>query len=395
MSNQELILLVLGAILGVVVDRLSKVGVKKFTRVKTVRRRSRRLRSSEAHVVTNWLVDYYGAGRLYSCTISGVSCPIPFFTSDDWIFTSDLTSAQERLVVLTEATESFVADRKLIALRAGHGQRLFNNLTYYTHKMETSETGLRVQVAPTEYFNVISNLIALEEEVFAAVLSPRKKTPLRDEYMRTREMAESLAMRPLSFGVNVGFVVRTSSSVKVLLQTRSAKTVTYGGSRALFPSFGLAPIGADAVSASDLLYLNFVKEYLEEGFDYEELDDNLSARRTDPQWFMSTPEALQIESARARGALCMTMLGFGVDCLSGTTTLSLLVELSDADLGREIGRRMTGNWEVAEASISAPSLELVDVFSPTLGVHLAEGRLHTGSAFTLQQIQQYYAKQVR
>jgi hypothetical protein len=167
--------------------------------------------------------------------------------------------------------------------------------------------------------------------------------------------------------------------------------VTYGGSKALFPCFGLAPIKNDSTAtAEEVLYYNFVKEYLEEFFDYEDLVDKLSERRADPLWFMDLPEAVEIANARRDGNLKVMILGFGMDCLSGTTVISLLVELSDVELGRKIVKNTVGNWEVAQPTVSENSIELIDVFSPKLGEYLEDDLLHYSSAFTLQRIQQYY-----
>lgn len=388
----EIALLIVGAILGVVADRLTKVGYPKITEAIREKRLKKRLLSTKQDAVTNWLLSYYPPDSLYHCTISGTAKRLPIFVGPDWKYSADLDSLGDRLTVMAKWDgPEFEIDDKLIRLRERHGQRIFNNETYFISAINERESGPQLVVAPAQYFQVITNLIALEEETFRSVLSPGRPTPIRDKYFPDLETAKALARKPFSFGVNVGFVFRSDTELKVILQVRSEKTVTYGNLKALFPCFGLAPVKSDpSPESGETLWHNFVKEYLEEFFDYEDLVDKLSQRRADQLWFLELPEAAEIVSARRENQLCVQVLGVSMDCLSGTTTLSVLVELNDQGLSRKIMANTIGNWEVAEPSGSGDSLELLDVFSPKLGAYFREDALHYGSAFTLERIQQYY-----
>jgi hypothetical protein len=390
-----IILLLLGAILGVAVDRICKASYSIIVKSIQRSRNNRRLKAANRHAITNWLLDYYGTTDLHRCSISGTSKTIPFFVDVGWIYCVSLDSIGKRVVLGKQSDHSsFKVDHRLISLRELHGQKVFNNPTFYTRAITFQDGVTQIEIARTEYYHIITNLIALEEETFKSILSGKRHVPLRDQYFRDRATAKAMGMRPLSFGVNVGFVLKSGTGLEILLQVRSNQTVTYGGSKALFPCFGLAPIENDGTLSSDAeLYYNFVKEYLEEFFDYEELVDKLSEKRADPLWFMELPEAVEIAAARRNGKLKLVVLGFGMDCLSGTTSLSMLVELSDMELGRKIVKNTVGNWEVASPTVTEESLELLDLFSPKLGQYLENDLLHYGSAFTLERIQQYYREE--
>ena len=387
----DFLLLIAGAVLGVIIDRATRF----FAAVTAQRRRDLRAlraqRGSNAQRVSEWLVAYYGKNGTYGCEISGRRALIPFFFHPDWGFVEEFDPATQRVTADNAAPpDPFAIDLSRIAMRQDQGQRIFDNATFYAANIETTDAFTHVNVRPTSYFSVASNLIGLEEEVFRAVLKPGVRTPLRDRYLPNLSAAAQLTLKPLSFGVNVGFVLVGSEHRQILIQTRSRSTVTYGGAKALFPSFGLAPIGRELMNGGDLIYLNFVKEYLEEFYDYEDLIDALSDRRADPLWFMELPEAAELDAAYHSGTLRIVLLGFGMDCLSGTTTISVLVELRDETLGRQIARRIVGNWEVAESTLASPGLELVELYSPGLGQLLEQGAMHTGSAFTLARIQDFY-----
>jgi hypothetical protein len=387
----EIFLLFLGAILGVVFDRLSRVGHREIRKIRERERIKKIHRGSDARAVWAWLVDYYGPDELLHCSISGATAIVPFFANREWSYSVRLSEADS---VITEVTPpetlSFPVNTRLLSLRASRGQKLFDDAAYYVNCVDASGRFPQMEIARTQYFSVASNLIALEEEVFRSVLTGRRRAPLRDKYLGDMANVMEFKLKPLSVGAVVGFVLKSDLGHKIMIQTRSRQTVTYGGTKALFPSFGLAPLGNLRLSPEDLLYLNFVKEYLEEFYGYDELIESMSQKRLDSRWFMKLPQALALDEARRDGNLEIYMLGFGIDCLSGNTTIAILAELSDEELGREIVTNAAGNWEVADPTIQTPSLEVVDLFSEKLGLLLESCDLHTGSAFALNRIQHHY-----
>lgn len=389
----EMLLLLLGAIVGVAADRLTNQAKRQLDSNKKRRFLERRAAGSNPIAVRQWLLKYYGESELYRCTISGAAEHISLLVDPDWCFQTPLEGLAQIVEEVHERqAKDFRVDEHLIDLRRAAGQRIFNNLTYYVASISDPGRPLRIQIGQTDYFSVITNLITLEEEVFDAVRKNSLNAPTHNIHLIGLGTARKTTLKPLSFGVAVGLVLTTpESGPRILLHKRSSETVTHSGSRALFPSFGLAPIGSQQLSIDNLVYLNFVKEYLEEGYDYDELVDNLSDRRANSQWFMSLPEAREIDEARRSGDFRLTALGYGIDCLSGTGTLALLAEVSDGALSARIQDHLTGNWEVADRTISSPALELIPLDSPRLGAYLSAGELHAGSAFTIEQIQRYYS----
>lgn len=391
----EVLLLVLGALVGVFVDRGYEFARSRTSEYSRKAAWKRREKAKKPSLVSKTLQEYYGKKELYLATISGTSKTIPLFVQKDWIFFEDLHDLPQRLAVEKPVeNDEFIIDENLIELRRNQGQRLFNNFTYYTKSTGSGPNEDQFLIAPTEYYKVITNLIQLEEEVFSSTSLDKAQLPFRDATFSSKSEALSAKLKPLSFGVNVGFVLKSTEEANVILQKRSTQTVTYGSSMALFPLFGLAPFGGGAsADPSELVYTNFVKEYLEEFFDNDDLIDNLSLNRVDPLWFMKLPEAIKIGEARKKGELKIFTLGFCLDALSGTTTLSILVELSNDQLQKEILESIVGNWEVEKPTIEAPSIEIIDLFSSELGRYLQEDLLHSGSAFTLERMQDHYREQ--
>lgn len=382
----EILLLFAGALLGVVADRVWDALKDGWSRRRALTIRERALESSNPVAVSRWLEEYYSGDQLYRAKISGVTGVVPMFTCPEWLFSAALQHVQEYVRILPghPATRPEV-DLKLIERRRRRGQRLFDNPTFYVEKPLSPG----VQVGVTSYFAVATRLIELEDEVFSAIEKGRGKTPVRDQYLPDADAALEYRRTPLSFGINAGFVIAGKSGRRLILQTRSRSTLTFGGATAVFPAFGLAPIGT-IHDARELITLNFIKEYLEEFFDYEDLIDVLAQRRADPLWFKELPESREIQAAIRSGILRFRVLGLGMDALSGTTTLGILAELLDEDLGNSILRRIRGNWEVADPDSERATIWASDVYDPRLGQLLHEGSLHPSSAFTISRIQNHY-----
>lgn len=169
----------------------------------------------------------------------------------------------------------------------------------------------------------------------------------------------------------------------MLLNTRAHETITFGGSKALLPTFGLSPITPGDVDGNVLVY-NLVKEYCEELFRYDDLIERVSHGRVDPYWFYKLPEAAELFEFWRDGIVTIETVGFGVDAMNGTATLGLMMIMHDVGFGDRLKQQIRANWEVAQAvARDDDPVEFIDISDYRLERYLREDRYHFGAAFTL------------
>lgn len=341
--------------------------------------------------VCDWLIEYYerngNLNDLFDCKIGNLEAKIPFLTKDKWQYSSSISPGNDGVLQYAgTADQEFEVNAKLIERRRMLGQTLFNEATLYLDCIEEVGDSIKLYVKGCEYFQVITSLARLEEETFRGI---RKRSfgslPIRDSFFPSVLRAQELEMKPFSVGCAVALVIKTENDYELLIQTRSHSTVTYGGSKAVIPCFGLSPI-ASTTASSDLLYYNFVKEYCEELFAYEELVTLMGSRRANPYWFYELPEARELQLLLEKEQLVLEFLGFGFDALNGTATIAMLALVQDVEYSTALKRDILVNWEVAERTMSLEPIEFVSVKSPKLEDWLRHKRYHFGSAFTIARV---------
>jgi hypothetical protein len=129
-----------------------------------------------------------------------------------------------------------------------------------------------------------------------------------------------------------------------------------------------------------VLFYNFVKEYLEELFNYNELSHIADVQRVYPKWFYELPEAKDLLLSKSFSLEC---LGLGFNALNGVTIVAMLARIDDTRLSNLIKEKINANWEVAKRTTESPSIEFVDYKSPKLETWLLEMKYSTASAFSI------------
>jgi hypothetical protein len=385
----NLVELLVGTILGAVFGYLFPKWYEDLRH--RLQKRNQRQRQSllDQGVIYDWLLTYYRSreegNSLFDCRIGGFQMKLPFLTTSRW---QTVSSVPPEGNVLLEhegpADEPFEIDKRLIRKRRQLGQRLFNEPTLYLDQLEERNGSLTLHVRSCQYFQMITLLAGLEEETFKA--ARRKafgRVPLRDASLRNLARARQLARKPFSIGCVAAVAIRTIDSYEVLIQTRAHSTITFGGTKSCIPNFGLMPaIGAQG--QTNLLFYNFLKEYCEELFSYDQLIEVTTQRRADPCWFYSLSEAQELLERMEDGEFTLESLGFGFDALNGTATIALLAMIDDIRFSANLKRKLCANWEVARQTLDlTSSIEFVDYRSPKLETWLRENKYHFGSAFTL------------
>lgn len=395
--------LVLGAILGTLLSFLLPVLYKRFRDGQKQRQiRKRQALLSDVGRVYGWLIEYYiqhdAQNDLFDCKIGNYETKIPFLTKTEWQYPFKIPINEDVLLDYADSTPpDFEVDAKLLSKRQRLGQRLFNEPALYLDRIEYADSQLCLCVKTCDYFQIATSMIRLEEETFRAVQRKTYRgTPIREAYLPHLARAEQLRKKPFAIGCAFVLALKNEDSYEVLIHTRSHSTVTFGGVKAATPNFGLAPVrglsrelrligleeSQSMAGQINLLFYNFVKEYLEELFDYEQLIEQMRERRANALWFFELPEAQQLMRLVLQDQLTIEFLGFGFDALNGNTIIAMLGVLDDQDASMDLKRHLKMNWEFASEQ-GTLEIEAVDVQSPILEQWLRDHRYHAGGAFAI------------
>ena len=383
--------LVLGGVVGAVIAIVIPATYAGTTRLRQARAvRRQRARAGSTAALSAWMIDYYrGQGvvdDLYRCDIHGHRRRVGFLTTSAWIWRDRRVSTGAVVRLDPTPVPDFAVDRRAIARRRRIGQRIFENPSVTLSAVEAGPSAPLV-VQRCGYLPIASTIIAFEDETFRAAFGrgKRQRTPLRDAYLTSVEQAGRLARQPRSLGCVSLVAIRSATGYDFLLSRRSHETVSYGGVYCAVPNFGLEPLEDRWGDRHDLVTLNFVKEFMEELFNYEELISIMASRRADSCWFLELEEARVLVELMGSGAIDVECLGFGFDALNGNGLLALLWIVDDPDYGAELRRSMSLNWEIDVNDQGPPAVEFVDIGDARLEAWLLEDLLHPGTAFALSE----------
>lgn len=393
MNWSELVLgAVIGAALGAAVNEVVPRALQALRSRNNSRAAARRRALFASGAVRDWLIAYYTkrglGGDLFDCRFGHYESKIPFLTCRAW--SSAVTGVDPNMIVKWSSTDpvTFPVDNSLLEELRRQGKTFVGNQpTMYLDRLDHGQGRVVMHVKVCEYFQMVTRLGGLERETLqAAGRSRGASTDLRDQYFPSLSQAARVYGKPFSVGC-VGVIAASNGGTwEFLIQTRSHKTITYGGFKCGIPTFGLEPIlPVPERIDPEVVTFNFVREYCEELFSYDELIELGRVRRIDPYWFYSLPEARELLEALEDGSAHLSFLGFGFDALNGTATICVLLEIWNAHVIDRLRRKASPNWEVEPPDENDNAIEFVDMRSPKLEQWLRERRLHSGAAYALSQ----------
>ncbi len=382
--------LLLGAALGQLLP-LSIWSIRKLYRYRCRRLAQRTLRAAaNTYKNSRWIIEYYTQHReldsLFDCRIDGYDTKIPFISLPGWscFGDEDLTAVRSALFDVVEGDAQFPIDDKAIALRRRLGQRIWEDSpSVYLDRVDWSESNLPTFVLKgCTFHQILTNLIKIEDETIRNVRSRRSmRAPIRSEVIPDATTALRLQTKPFGLGCAVALLLKSPDDLKLLVHQRSDILPVYPGAKALVPNFGFEPVRRLDTNATDenILRYNFLKEYLEELFDYEELITESLGRRVNPLWFYDcSDEARNLRDAIEKNQFTLTYLGFGFDCLNAVPIVGFAAVIESDRVITDIVTKTKSNWEGVKIHIVSVRKE-----RRRLREWLKNGSYHPGAAFAL------------
>jgi len=394
-----------GAILGQVIASLIKVSKSALVQYRHKKIIHLQKIAMNTPHNTEWLLSYYKLNNresdLYDCRIGKYEIKIPFLTKKEWCFFQkiDLNNGSDNpLIIFSDANNNFPISHAIINRRKESGNVILSDSPcIYLDRVETDgkQNKISFHVKPCTYYQVFSNMVQLENETFNAIKVNRyTNTPCRDNYISSVSQAELLKIKPFGLGCAVLLALQTKDGYELLIHERADNIATYPKAIAVIPNFGMEPISGhqfQTLRHNELLLNNFLREYVEEIFNYEDLVTQAASKKINPFWFYENIEEARIMLDAIRNdTLHFVFLGFGFDCLNGVPIVSFLGLVNDQKAINSIKENSEANWE-------GKSIDLIDTSRNyyLLEKWLQEQKYHPGAAFTISRAQSYLEGSIR
>lgn len=284
-------------------------------------------------------------------------------------------------VIETEENHQFKVNANIIKKRSYLGQKVFvEQPALHLDRIENVNK-LTLYVKKCGYNSIASRMIRLENEVYKKVYSPIRKYAAHYRNRYFNNLSAVFEKKPIAIGCTAVLAFKTTNNdYEILLHERSHNTVTWGGAITLLPNFGLCPLVNNEEQDIGLLYNNFLREFLEELFNYEEMIDIGSQKRLNSTWFYELPEAKKLLESNDFSLIAS---GAWFNALNGVCNIALLGKLDDRDLACDLKKKIIGNWEIERPGINKRAIEFVNVNSYKLTYYLKDKIYNPATAFAI------------
>jgi len=159
----------------------------------------------------------------------------------------------------------------IIKKRIKNGQKIFDDPILYVDRIDGFGADVTFHVKQCRYFHQATKLIALEEETFhAALKKDLSPQPVRQKFLPGASILNNMpADAPAVAECGVVVALRSRDTWEILIHRRSMETISGGNTFSCMPLYSLSPLIDNNEEEIDILYNNFIREYLEELFNYE------------------------------------------------------------------------------------------------------------------------------
>jgi hypothetical protein len=235
---RDLILLLLGAIVGAAVNSWYTGSMSAVRRFLSRRRARRRAREDQRGVMTNRLLAYYRrqglAQDLYQPVRLGRGGPIPLLVDPAWVWWHTVDIHKDQFICFDgKSKDRFPIDQRLIRRRKAQGARIFDDEIPYLKQMVQGRDGtIRLVAGNCNYFSYATLTLRLEAELRRR----SHRTPLHDKHFRDAASSLAAPARPLGIGCSWVTIFRGKDGSYVAIQNRSAEVMNLSNVRTVVPT---------------------------------------------------------------------------------------------------------------------------------------------------------------
>ncbi len=376
-------------VLGIVLDRLyERVGYPYYHKLIKFLESKKMKKLYYGEKTLNFVKKFY-SDKLYNCKIGNISKVIPFLVNDKWnnLDVNILSNPNILMYVNTDDCK-YPVRKKVINRKIRRGKRLFNNPSLFLHRIvyNNRDNNIVFEVGEYNYFQRISYVSDFEKETFNCSYRVATKPKLRKRYLANVNNASIASENTIPIGCDTVFAIKRNSEYEICIHKRSEETVNYPEGYMVVPSFGFGSI--KKVDDNPLLY-SFLKEYCEEVFNREEMDQEDD--HVNPYWFYHRFEEVDdVIDLIKNNKFYFHLIGCGFDAIGGFFNITLLAVIDDEQLSRKIYDNCNGNWETFNHSI-----KFISISSDEINKIFESGKLSPSSSFAISRAIQVLSERNR
>lgn len=355
--TQEIVLLVLGAILGALITPGFQLVRRHVTSFRGTRHRVRRLERDSRVVpaALEWFREQGLEDALWRPTHLNDGRPIPFLRDPGPPVAGVVGLREDDHVWLPSvALHELEVDDKLIAARRRAGAQLWDGPLMYVADIESAPDGSRRLVARVcNYFSYVTQAERIQRSLLARDSS--RGQVHRDKRLTAFPSPGEAPYRPMALSAVTTCAFDMEQGRQLLLATRAHGTVNAMGTVGAIPTFGFEPHEIDGMrSKYSAIFYNFVKEFLEEIYGQEELTRAATSESLDPDAIFQSRTARRLISEFEQGRAELRLLGCGVDVTDGGFVLALVAHFRSPEFYAYLRGSAKAGWEVERVDTERP-----------------------------------------
>lgn len=307
----EILLLLLGAVAGAIVAPIYNNSVDMLAKVRRNRASAKRGAGGRTSLLSQKLVKYYenagNSGALYT-PIIGDGSPIAVLRDPTVNVSPAVNLFTDPLFDCDHQYTRLPFNRSMLRRYRRRGARPFDGEFMWVKSARLDGNELaELTIGRVNFYSYATLLDRLQKEI----LSTWRQPVLHDRHLRDfRSALGGGGLQPQAIGCVTALLVEGPDGTYIAIARRSAKVVNAPGTRSLVPAYGMECNAiAGRVSRYGLTFYNFVREFVEEFFDLEELVHMMASRRVDPDWIFQLPPAADVLNEAAAGRLKLERTG--------------------------------------------------------------------------------------
>jgi hypothetical protein len=394
MTTKDLLLLLLGAIVGAVVSGwyVATTGVAR-RRIKawTVQRWQREGASAQLAVKT---VAYYQARRaassLYTPTTLSDAQPIPLLFDSKVRFPRDVEIHRDLFLTFDHSWTKFPYSRRAIRWYNRRGAAVFDGEPLCLKAVSHNPSGLmQLTVGRSNFYAHASLAFKLRREM----LSPMRRPRLHDHFLQTFEEGLLSDLQPKGISCATATLFQGPHTLQIAVSRRSNTVMTSHGVFAVLPAFSMEANAIGETSSNfGITFYNFVREFCEELFDLEQLVHVQTARRADPDWIFEIPVAAAVLREAEAGRFCFFRSGVALNPSTGGIRCALVAHFTSHDFFRWVQKELKINWESTRTNEVDSPISFLELDDPRISLWARDYAMTPTSIFCVDLARRYAAE---
>ncbi|NEM05177.1 hypothetical protein [Geodermatophilus normandii] len=386
---KDALLLILGAVLGVTMDRAWDASGGRIKRLRSKRRAAKRQNQEDS--LRSAIVEAYSASglgdELYVTKTFHAPVQLPILHDPTLAVMGTLDGAADHFVSVAESRRvELPADMRVIDAMKRAGAELWDGNVLYAKDVSAPPAGpFHIRAGVCNYYAYVT-----EKETIRRDLTQRKQLKVPSDL---RNLRTALATRrgPLTLAGSAICVFESARGPEVAIQRRSSSVVSATGLLGVIPLFGLeSNLDGTTRSRFGTLAYNFLKEFMEEFYGIEELTRAASSSKLHPDWIFDIPKANGVVGEMNSRRLRLTVLDVGFDLRDASLTFALLAQFDSPAFLDRLKLDLSPGSESEGRSAAEKPVRFVPLHGAELAAAAMSGEMDSSSIFALDLARVHY-----